>query len=123
MKITRRAKTLYYRAMTRLLMNKLINAMLVKIAALVRPWTLARFYAAWEEYQKGPVYRERAFEFGMHHAIMAFIEDKWTRDYCLKIRLNKEPNLKWRLIFTPFAIEAPSILVIAAESGLFRSKS
>ncbi len=114
---------MYCRAVIGLLTNKLTRAILTNLMALLKPWTIARFYAAWEEYQKGPVYRERLFDFGMLQAIMSFVEDKWTRDYCLKLRIKKEPDLKWRLLFTPFAIEMPSTLAIAAENGLFRSIS
>ncbi len=112
---------MYYRAVIIVSVNKLVYAILAKLAVLARPWIVARFYASWDEYQKGPVYKERLFSYGMLQAIMSFVEDKWTRDYCLKLRLKKEPGLKWRLLLAPCTIEAPSILVIAAENGLFRS--
>jgi hypothetical protein len=120
MKIIKRTKALYYQVAMIMFINKLLYAIMVKIAILAKPWIIARFYAAWEEYQKGPVYKERLYDFGLAQAITSFIEDKWTRDYCLKTRLEKEPGLKWRLLLTPSAIEAPSLLVIAAENGLFR---
>ncbi|MCL5733099.1 MAG: hypothetical protein M1334_00330 [Patescibacteria group bacterium] len=86
---------------------------------ITKPWIIARFYASWVEYQKGVVYRERLTDLGPHQAIFSFIEDKWTQNYCLKLRLQKEPGLKWRILFAPFTIEKPYILDIARESGFF----
>lgn len=86
---------------------------------LTRPWILAKFDVAWVEYQRGPVYRERLANFGLGRAIYGFFNSKWERKYCLKLRFQKEPRLRWKILFTPFSIPIPEDLVIASWEGYF----
>lgn len=88
-----------------------------------RPWIVARFYVAWAEYQRGKVYKERLFNFGLRQAIFSFVEDKWARNYCFKIATRKDPLLKWRVLFAPFSIERPTLLMLAAENGYLKDKA
>lgn len=88
---------------------------------LTKPWWLARFNVAWIEYQRGPVYRERLVNFGLTQAIDWFFKSKFEQKYCLKIRLVKEPRLRWRILFLPFTINIPKDLIIAAKQGCFNN--
>jgi hypothetical protein len=109
----------YYFFLMKVYMLKAYVVFAVKVIWIkaTKSWRIAKFYASWVEYQKGIVYRERLFNFGLRQAINSFIEDKWAQEYCLKLRLQKEPSLRWRLLFVPFTIEKPSILQLAAENG------
>jgi hypothetical protein len=86
---------------------------------LTRPWVLARFDAAWVEYQRGDVYRERLVNFGLGQAIYGFFNSKWERQYCLKLRMEKEPWLRFKIFFMPFSVPIPEELVAASREGYF----
>ena len=110
----------------RIAVNDLIIAItriLIRINVFVfYPWWMARFYASWAEYSSTPVYRERLVCFGMAQAIHGFINSKFQQKYCLKLRLQKEPRLYWRILFLPFSIDIPEDLIIAARQGYFDSE-
>ncbi|TSC73697.1 MAG: hypothetical protein G01um101444_479 [Parcubacteria group bacterium Gr01-1014_44] len=84
---------------------------------LTCPWILAKFYTAWEYYQHDDVYRERLMTFGFRDAVKWFVDDKISRNYCLKKALEKNPELKWQIMFFPWSISRPDIFDIAADSG------
>ena len=84
-----------------------------------RPWVLARFNAAWVEYQRGPIYRERLVNLGLGQAIYGFFNSKWERNYCLKLRFRKESWLRLKILFMPFGIPIPEELVAASREGYF----
>ena len=86
---------------------------------IFKPWWMACFYAAWSEYSSTPVYRERLVCFGMAQAIYGFIKSKFEQKYCLKLRLQKEPLLYWKILFLPFSIDIPKDLIIASREGYF----
>lgn len=87
---------------------------------LLLPWTVARFYSAWEEYQQGAVYRERLINFGFEFAFGFFFKSKWEQNYHLKNRFVKEPGLARRIRWMPWSVETPAVLETASRSGLFR---
>ncbi len=86
---------------------------------LALPWTIARFYSAWEEYQRSVVYRERLVNFGFETAFEFFFKNKWEWGYHLKNRLVKEPDLAYRIRWMPWTIEVPAVLETASRSGFF----
>lgn len=55
---------------------------------------------------------------GFVKTVQIFMDDKFSRNYCLEQRLIKDPWLKWRIIFLPWTIERPDIFDIAANSGI-----
>ncbi len=65
------------------------------------------------------MYRERLMIFGFSRAYEGFT--KWERQYCLKLRLQKEPRLRWKILFAPYSIIVPDDLQIAARQGYFDS--
>lgn len=85
---------------------------------MARPWIVAKFFAAWEEYQKNGHYRAR-LAVGFSYALDTFFQNKGEQEYMLKIRLKREPWLKWRIIFFPWSIPTPAVLETAARSGVF----
>lgn len=108
---------------SRIAVNDLLIAvikMLIYIQIFIfSPWWMARFYASWVEYQHSWVYRERLVHFGMAQAIHSFINSKFQQNYCLNLRLQKEPWLYWKIMFLPFSINVPEDLVRASEEGYF----
>lgn len=91
-----------------------------KIYVVLRsPWIIARFYSAWEEYQKSVVYRERLFNLGFEYAFEFFFKNRWEWDYHLKNRLVKEPELAVRIRWMPWTIEVPALLETTSASGFF----
>lgn len=84
---------------------------------IISPWIKARFFAAWQEYQRGPVYRERLTILGFFAAYDMF--SRWEQRYCLKLRRQKEPRLNWKIFFSPFSFTIPEDLQIAAYQGYF----
>ncbi|GEM_PF-3741102 len=83
----------------------------------VAPWWLARFNASWVEYQRGPVYRQRLVSLGFGPATRLFINSQLERRYCLKLRFQKEPWLRWKILFMPFSFPVPDELIIAYQEG------
>lgn len=95
--------------------------MKVYVENVAAPWLEARFFTAWEEYQKGTVYRERLTQVGFQFAFNTFFYDGWEQKYHLKNSLAKNPGLKWKIRLLPFTVPMPDMLEIAANSGFFKS--
>ena len=89
------------------------------VTVFAGPWIVARFCAAWEEYQKDFAYRERLTNFGFTCAFERFFNSGFEQNYCLKMRFAKEPWLKWRIRLAPWSFEIPAVLETASRSGIF----
>jgi|SRR3989344_9558179 len=94
------------------------NALIQLFVQITGPWIMAKFYAAWEYYQHDEVYRQRLTLLGFKFAYESFVKNRISRDYCLKKRIEKEPALKWKILFLPWSIPRPPIFDTAALCGV-----
>ena len=82
------------------------------------PWVKAKFYTAWEYYQKDEAYRQRLTILGFKEAVRMFLDSQPSQNYCFKKQIEKYPQLEWQVLFLPWSIQKPDIFDIAAASGI-----
>lgn len=105
-------------AKVKFFINGLICSFYTFYLQATEPWQMAKFFAAWREYQRDDTYRTRLTLLGFRYAFETFLKyGEWK--YYLKLGLDRHKFLWLQLMFCPWSVERPAVLETAARSGIF----